>query len=41
LGCLRMGKRIQRTLMTQIPKNMNQQLQRLGLLSLFAAPPKS
>jgi transposase len=41
LGCLRMGKRIQRTLMTQIPKNMNQQLQRLGLLSLFAAPPKT
>src|SRR6266571_4583626 len=26
LGCLRIGKRIHRTLMTQIPKNVNQQL---------------
>jgi transposase len=40
LGCLRMGKHVQRALMTQIPKNMNEQLQRLGLVSLFAAPPK-
>jgi transposase len=40
LGFLRMGKRVQRALMTQIPKNMNEQLQRLGLVSLFAAPPK-
>ena len=40
LGCLRMGKHVQRALMTQIPKNMNEQLQRLGLASLFAAPPK-
>jgi len=41
LGCLRMGKRVERALMTQIPKNLNQQLQRLGLVSLFAAPPKA
>ena len=41
LGSLRMGKRIEHALMTQIPKNMNQQLQKLGLASLFAAPPKS
>jgi len=27
--------------MTQIPKNMNQQLQKLGLAPLFATPPKS
>jgi len=40
LGCLRMGERVQRALMTQIPRNMNEQLQRLGLTSLFAAPPK-
>jgi len=41
LGCLRMGKRVERALMTQIPKNLNQQLQKLGLVSLFAAPPKA
>jgi transposase len=41
LGCLRLGKRVQRTLMTQIPRKMNEQLQKLGLASLFAAPPKS
>jgi len=40
LGCLRMGKRMQRTLMTQIPKNINEQLHSLKLTSLFAAPPK-
>jgi transposase len=41
LGSLRMGNRVQHALMTQIPKNMNQQLQKLGLAPLFAAPPKS
>ena len=41
LGSLRMGQRVEHALMTQIPKNMNQQLQKLGLASLFAAPPKS
>ena len=41
LGSLRMGKRVEHALMTQIPKNMNQQLQKLGLAPLFAAPPKS
>lgn len=40
LGCLRMGKSVQRVLMTQIPRNINEQLQRLELTSLFAAPPK-
>ncbi len=39
LGCLRIGKRIHRTLMTQIPKNVNQQLQNLQLTSLFTTPP--
>ena len=41
LGSLRMGQRVEHALMTQIPKNMNQQLQKLGLAPLFAAPPKS
>jgi hypothetical protein len=41
LGCLRMGKRVERPLMTQIPKNLNEQLQRLKLTSLFATPPKA
>jgi transposase len=40
LGSLRMGQRVEHVLMTQIPKNMNQQLQKLGLAPLFAAPPK-
>jgi transposase len=40
LGSLRMGQRVEHALMTQIPKNMNQQLQKLGLAPLFAAPPK-
>jgi hypothetical protein len=41
LGSLRMGQRVEHVLMTQIPKDMNQQLQKLGLAPLFAAPPKS
>jgi len=40
LGLLQMGQRVSRTLMTQIPKNLNEQLQKLGLTSLFATPPK-
>jgi transposase len=40
LGRLQMGQRVHRTLMTQIPKPMNEQLQRLGLAGLFAAPPE-
>ena len=40
LGFLQFGQKVPRTLMTQIPKNLNEQLQRLGLTSLFAAPPK-
>jgi len=41
LGFLAMGQRVERVLMTKIPKNMNEQLQKLGLASLFATPPKS
>lgn len=41
LGRLRMGRRLEHALMTEIPKNLNQQLQKLDLISLFAAPPKA
>jgi len=40
LGRLQMGQHVHSTLMTQIPKNLNDQLQKLGLAALFAAPPK-
>ena len=40
LGSLQIGKRVHRTVMTQIPKDLNEQLQKLGLAPLFAAPPK-
>ena len=39
LGSLEIGKDIHRTLMTEVPKALNDQLQKLGLTSLFAAPP--
>jgi len=39
LGVLKLGGRLQRTLMTDIPKNLNEQLVKLGLAWLFAAPP--
>jgi len=39
LGMLKLGSSIHRTVMTDIPKNLNDQLRRLGLASLFAAPP--
>ena len=40
LGRLQMGQNVHRTVMTEVPKNLNQQLQKLGLTALFAAPPK-
>jgi hypothetical protein len=40
LGRLQMGQHVHSTLMTQIPKSLNDQLQKLGLTALFAAPPK-
>lgn len=39
VGRLHLGPLGPRTLMTQVPKNLNQQLQKLGLTPLFAAPP--
>jgi transposase len=41
LGTLRVGQNDARPLMTQIPKNLNEQLQKLNLTPLFAAPPKT
>lgn len=39
LGLLQMGKHVGRTVMTEVPKSLNEQLQTLGLAPLFAAPP--
>lgn len=39
LGRLKIGPTTQRTVMTQVPQNLNRQLQKLGIASLFAAPP--
>ena len=39
LGLLQMGKAVHRTVMTEVPKNLNEQLRKLGLAALFAAPP--
>ncbi len=39
LGQLKIGKAIQRSVMTDIPKKINQQIQKLGLATLFATPP--
>ena len=40
MGQLRMGQNIHRAVMTEIPKNLNDQLRKLGLAPLFASPPK-
>jgi transposase len=39
LGRLRIGSKVQRSVMTEVPKQMNEQLRKLGLASLFASPP--
>jgi len=39
LGRLQMGPHVHRTVMTEVPKNLNAQIHRLGLAPLFAAPP--
>jgi len=39
LGLLQMGPDVHRTVMTAVPKNMNEQIQKLGLSSVFATPP--
>ena len=40
LGSLQMGSKVHHSVMTQVPKAMNEQLQKLGLAALFASPPK-
>jgi len=40
LGWLQLGPEVHRTVLTAVPKNLNQQLQKLGLAPLFASPPK-
>jgi hypothetical protein len=40
LGSLQMGPDVHRTVMTEVPKIMNEQLRKLGLAPLFASPPK-
>ena len=40
LGMLKLGAKVQHTVMTDIPKNLNEQLRKLALAPLFAAPPK-
>jgi len=40
LGHLQMGPKVHHTMLTQVPKEMNEQLQKLGLAPLFASPPK-
>ena len=40
LGLLQIGPDAQRTVMTQVPHDMNKQIQKLGLAPLFASPPK-
>lgn len=40
VGRLQVGQHVHSTLMTQIPKNLNEKVHRLRLTALFAAPPK-
>jgi len=39
LGCLELGGKAFKTVVTQVPKELNATLDQLGLLPLFAAPP--
>lgn len=39
LGVMKLGQRVQHVVMTNIPKNLNDQLVKLGLAPLFSTPP--
>ena len=39
IGTLQLGNRVCERLMTEVPKELNAQLSKLGLAELFAAPP--
>ena len=41
LGRLQLGPEVSHSLMTDVPKNLSDQLRKLGLASLFASPPQS
>ena len=41
LGRLQLGPDRSHSVMTEVPKNLNQQLLKLGLAPLFASPPQS
>ncbi len=40
LGALQLGPDVHRTVMTKVPKVLNDQLRKLGLAALFSAPPQ-
>jgi transposase len=40
LGRLQLGPKVHQTMITQVPSQLNEQLRKLGLASLFASPPK-
>jgi len=40
LGRLQMGSNVHHTMITEVPHDLNEQLQKLGLAPLFASPPK-
>jgi len=40
VGLLQIGQNIHRRVTTEIPKNLNDQLRKLGLATLFTSPPK-
>ena len=40
LGRLQMGPKVHQTMITEVPRNLNNQLRKLGLSPLFASPPK-
>ena len=40
LGRLQMGPNVHHTMITEVPPDLNEQLQKLGLAPLFASPPK-
>ena len=40
VGTLKVGEKTSERLMTEVPQDLNAQLTKLGLASLFAAPPE-
>jgi len=40
LDRLQMGPDVHHTMITEVPRDLNDQMQKMGLAPLFAAPPK-